>query len=69
VQLVQSGDVQATIDQAPEKQGFEAVDLLVKFLNGKPIESIDTGVGIYTKENIGKVAKKWDADENNRGDA
>ncbi|MBN9272290.1 MAG: sugar ABC transporter substrate-binding protein, partial [Mesorhizobium sp.] len=29
VQLVQSGDVQATIDQAPEKQGFAAVDLLV----------------------------------------
>ncbi len=52
VQLVQSGDVQATIDQAPEKQGFEAVDLLVQFLNGKPIESVDTGVGIYTKENI-----------------
>lgn len=58
VQLVQSGDIQATIDQAPEKQGFEAVDLLVKFLNGKPIESIDTGVGVYTKENVGKVAKK-----------
>jgi len=58
VQLVKSGDIQATIDQAPEKQGFEAVDLLVQFLNGKPIESIDTGVGIYTKENIDKVAKK-----------
>ena len=58
VQLVQSGDVQATIDQAPEKQGFEAVDLLVQFLNGKPIESVDTGVGVYTKENIDKVAKK-----------
>src|SRR5271154_3925744 len=58
VQLVQSGDVQATIDQAPEKQGFEAVDLLVQFLNGKPIESVDTGVGIYTKDNIDKVAKK-----------
>jgi simple sugar transport system substrate-binding protein len=58
VQLVQSGDVQATIDQAPEKQGYEAVDLLVKFVNGKPIESIDTGVGIYTKDNIAKVAKK-----------
>ena len=35
VQLVQKGDIQATIDQAPEKQGFEAVDLLVKFLNGQ----------------------------------
>ena len=58
VQLVQSGDVQATIDQAPEKQGFEAVDLLVKFLHGTPISSIDTGVGIYTKDNIATVAKK-----------
>ena len=29
-----------------------------KFLNGKPIESVDTGVGIYTKDNIDKVAKK-----------
>src|SRR5277367_6690565 len=58
VQLVQQGDIQATIDQAPEKQGFEAVDLLVKFVNGTPIQSIDTGVGIYTKDNIAKVAKK-----------
>ena len=44
MQLVQNGDIQATIDQAPEKQGFEAVDLLVKFLHGQPIDSIDTGV-------------------------
>ncbi|MCW6510931.1 sugar ABC transporter substrate-binding protein [Lichenifustis flavocetrariae] len=58
VQLVQSGNVQAAIDQAPEKQGYEAVDLLVKFLHGQPIDSIDTGVGIYTKENIDQIAKK-----------
>jgi simple sugar transport system substrate-binding protein len=58
VQLVKSGDIQATIDQAPEKQGYEAVDLLVKFLHGEPIQSVDTGVGVYTKDNIDKVAKK-----------
>ncbi|CDX49086.1 Periplasmic binding protein/LacI transcriptional regulator [Mesorhizobium plurifarium] len=58
VQLVQSGDVQATIDQAPEKQGFVAVDLLVQFLKGQTIENLDTGVGVYTKENIAEVAKK-----------
>jgi simple sugar transport system substrate-binding protein/ribose transport system substrate-binding protein len=58
VQLVQSGDVQATIDQAPEKQGFAAVDLLVQFLKGQAIENLDTGVGVYTKENIAEVAKK-----------
>lgn len=58
VQLVQKGAIQATIDQAPERQGYDAVDLLVNFLHGKPIESIDTGVMVYTKDNIGDVAKK-----------
>ena len=58
VQLVQSGDVQATIDQAPEKQGFAAVDLLVQVLKGQTIETLETGVGVYTKENIAEVAKK-----------
>src|SRR6476619_1814747 len=56
VQLVQSGNIQATIDQAPEKQGFEAVNLIVSFVKGQPIDNLDTGVGIYTKENIGEVA-------------
>ena len=58
VELIKKGDVQATIDEAPERQGYEAVDLLVKFLKGKPIESIDTWVKVYTKENIADVAKK-----------
>jgi simple sugar transport system substrate-binding protein/ribose transport system substrate-binding protein len=58
VQLVQDGNVEATIDQAPEKQGFAAVDLIVQFLKGQPIENLDTGVGVYTKENIAEVAKK-----------
>jgi simple sugar transport system substrate-binding protein len=58
VQLVQSGNIQATIDQAPERQGFEAVNLLVRFLKGETIDSIDTGVGVYTKENIAEAAKK-----------
>ncbi len=55
VQLVVDGAVQATIDQAPERQGFEAVNLLVRFLNGETISNLDTGVGIYTQENIGEV--------------
>ncbi|MEQ1951721.1 sugar ABC transporter substrate-binding protein [Mesorhizobium sp. CN2-181] len=58
VGLVESGNIQATIDQAPEKQGFAAVDLLAKFIKGETIDNLDTGVGIYTKENIGEVAKK-----------
>lgn len=58
VGLVESGNIQATIDQAPEQQGFAAVDLLVKFLGGQPISNVDTGVKVYTKENIAEVAKK-----------
>jgi len=58
VQLVQKGDIQATIDQAPEAQGFAAVDLLVKFLNGQTIDNVDTGVKVYTKDNIGEIVKK-----------
>ena len=55
VELVSDGVIQATIDQAPERQGFEAVNLLVKFLNGETIDDLDTGVGIYTPENISEV--------------
>ncbi|HXT07250.1 MAG TPA: substrate-binding domain-containing protein [Roseiarcus sp.] len=58
VQLVEKGDIQATIDQAPEAQGFAAVDLLVKFLKGQTIENVDTGVKVYTKDNIGEIVKK-----------
>lgn len=58
VQLVESGNIQATIDQAPERQGFEAVNLIVKFVKGEPIDNLDTGVGIFTKENIGEATKK-----------
>lgn len=57
VEQVGKGIVQATIDQAPERQGYEAVDLLVKFLKGQAIDDLDTGVGIYTKDNIAEVAK------------
>jgi simple sugar transport system substrate-binding protein/ribose transport system substrate-binding protein len=58
VELVQKGAIDATIDQAPEKQGFAAVDLLYKFLKGESISTVDTGVGIYDKSNIDQVAKK-----------
>ncbi len=57
IELVQSGAVAATIDQAPERQGFEAVNMLVMFLGGEPVSNVDTGVGIYTQENIADVAE------------
>lgn len=57
VELVNDKVVQATIDQAPERQGFEAVNLLVSFLKGETIDDLDTGVGIYTPDNIAEVMK------------
>ena len=32
--------------------------LIVRFLHGEPISTVDTGVGIYTKENIAEVKAK-----------
>jgi len=58
VEMVAAGSIQATIDQAPEAQGFAAVDLLARFLKGEPIDNLDIGVGIFTKDNIASVMKK-----------
>jgi simple sugar transport system substrate-binding protein/ribose transport system substrate-binding protein len=58
VRLVEGGFVQATIDQAPEQQGFEAVNLITRFLKGETIDNVDTGVKVYSKDNIGELAKK-----------
>lgn len=55
VELVSDGVIQATIDQAPERQGYEAVNLLKQFLGGETIDNLDTGVGIYTPDNISEV--------------
>lgn len=42
-----------TIGQAPEEQGYQAVKVLYDYIaNGTPIEDVDTGADIFTKENI-----------------
>lgn len=55
VDYVADGTIAATIDQAPDAQGFAAVDLLVRYLHGEDIDNLDTGVGIYTADNIGEL--------------
>jgi len=55
VEHIANGFVDATIDQGPERQGFEAVNLLAQFLQGETIDDIDTGVKIYTAENIAEL--------------
>ena len=53
IKLVQGNVISATIDQAPEKQSYEAVRLLLDTLKGKPAHTIDTGAVVYDSKNIG----------------
>src|SRR5215472_12145573 len=53
IKLVQGNVISATIDQAPEKQSYEAVRLLLDVLKGKEIKSVDTGAAVYDSKNIG----------------
>lgn len=55
VDHIADGYIDATIDQDPERQGFEAVNLLAQFLHGETIDDIDTGVKIYTSANIDEL--------------
>lgn len=52
LQLIKEGIIAASISQAPDRQGYEAVRMLVDFLNGKPLADVDTGVGIINADNV-----------------
>ncbi len=57
LQYIKSGVIAATIGQGPEKQGYEAVRLLVEAINGNPVVSVDTGAEIVDSSNIDKFVK------------
>jgi simple sugar transport system substrate-binding protein/ribose transport system substrate-binding protein len=52
LEFIQNGVTVATVTQAPERQGYEAVRLLVDFLAGEPISTIDTGIGVIDASNV-----------------
>jgi simple sugar transport system substrate-binding protein len=54
LELIDEGVIQATIGQAPERQSYEAVSLLIKAINGDAIGDVDTGVEIVNADNIAK---------------
>ncbi|PFG29931.1 sugar ABC transporter substrate-binding protein [Paramicrobacterium agarici] len=50
---IEEGVVTFTISQNPTEQGYQAVKVLTDFLQeGMPIEGVDTGAQIITKENL-----------------
>jgi simple sugar transport system substrate-binding protein len=52
LEFIKEGVTAASVTQAPERQGYEAVELLVNFLNGEPITTIDTGIGVIDASNV-----------------
>ncbi|MFM8320311.1 MAG: sugar ABC transporter substrate-binding protein, partial [Chloroflexota bacterium] len=57
LQLIKEGIIYATIDQDPQKQGYEAVNLVLKALKGEPVEGVDTGALIVDSSNIDQFLK------------
>lgn len=56
VKAVKSGVADLTLSQNPQKQGYEAVKVLVDALrDGTEIKGVDTGIEILTDENIDSV--------------
>ncbi|MCX6080577.1 MAG: sugar ABC transporter substrate-binding protein [Chloroflexi bacterium] len=52
LQLVKEGIIYATIDQDPKKQGFEAVNLVLKALKGEAVADVDTGALTVDASNV-----------------
>jgi simple sugar transport system substrate-binding protein len=54
LKFIKEGVTAATVTQAPERQGYEAVNLLVRFLKGETITDVDTGIGVIDPDNVDK---------------
>jgi simple sugar transport system substrate-binding protein len=52
LEFIKQGVTAASVTQAPDKQGYAAVQLLVDFLNGKTITDLDTGIGLIDSSNV-----------------
>jgi simple sugar transport system substrate-binding protein len=54
LQLIQEGFIAGSVSQAPERQGFEAVNMLYQFLNGEELSDVDTGIEVIDQSNLDK---------------
>lgn len=54
LELIEEGVINASISQDPERQSYEAVKMLVSFINGsaESFEDIDTGIAVITPQNV-----------------
>ena len=52
LQLIDEGVIAASLSQAPERQSYEAVSMLLDALNGQPVSDVDTGIAIVDQSNL-----------------
>ena len=52
--LIQEGFIAGSVSQAPERQGYEAVNMLYQFLNGEMLSDVDTGIEVIDLSNLDK---------------
>lgn len=52
LQLVKEGVIAGTLSQAPERQSYEAVRMLLDAINGKEVSDVDTGIQVIDKSNL-----------------
>lgn len=49
--LIDEGFIEASVSQAPERQTYEAVRMLIDAINGLPVEDVDTGISLIDPSN------------------
>jgi simple sugar transport system substrate-binding protein/ribose transport system substrate-binding protein len=54
LELIKEGFIAGSVSQAPERQGFEAVNMLYQFLNGELLFDVDTGIDVINLANLDK---------------
>jgi simple sugar transport system substrate-binding protein/ribose transport system substrate-binding protein len=52
LQLIEEGVIAASLSQAPERQSFEAVRLLLDVLDGQSVSDVDTGIAVIDAANV-----------------
>lgn len=52
LQLIDEGVIAASLSQAPERQSYEAVRMLLDALNGEAVADVDTGIAVIDQSNL-----------------
>ena len=52
LQLIDEGVIAASLSQAPERQSYEAVRMLLDALNGQSLSDVDTGIAVIDQSNL-----------------